>query len=69
MTLSSMVIDVIRLSVWLLLLALLFVPLEWLFSLHERRGRWRFANLAYYFLNSLLPASSSRRSWRWWRCC
>jgi sterol desaturase/sphingolipid hydroxylase (fatty acid hydroxylase superfamily) len=55
MTLSSMAIDVVRLSVWLLLLALLFVPIEWLFSLHERRGRWRFADLAYYFLNSLLP--------------
>lgn len=60
MTLSDVAIDVARLSVWLVLLAMLFVPLEWLFSLRDRpasRGgvAGRAADLVYYFLNSLVP--------------
>ncbi|MBN8808642.1 MAG: sterol desaturase family protein [Sphingomonas sp.] len=57
---NGIVIDVIRLSLWLALLATLFTPLEWLFSLHDRRsaaGRRRgwLADLGYYYLNGLLP--------------
>ena len=49
--------DIIRLSVWLLLLMVVFLPLERLFDLHPQKVfRKSFAtDLAYYFLNSLLP--------------
>lgn len=55
MDLGSLTMEVARLSIWLVLLAMLFVPVEWLFSLHERRGKARWADLGYYFLNGLLP--------------
>jgi sterol desaturase/sphingolipid hydroxylase (fatty acid hydroxylase superfamily) len=55
--LFPLAIDVFRLGVWLLLLMLIFVPLERLFAVHPQRlFRKSFAvDLAYYFLNSLLP--------------
>lgn len=50
--------EVLRLSVWLVVLAAIFVPVERLFALHPkavfRRAIW--ADLSFYFLNSLLPS-------------
>jgi sterol desaturase/sphingolipid hydroxylase (fatty acid hydroxylase superfamily) len=54
--LVSLLVDVFRLSLWLLILAVIFVPLERLFALHPQRV-FRKAigvDLGYYFLNSLL---------------
>jgi sterol desaturase/sphingolipid hydroxylase (fatty acid hydroxylase superfamily) len=50
-------IDVLRLSIWLLLLMIVFVPLERLFAVHPQKVfRKSFpVDLGYYFLNSLLP--------------
>jgi sterol desaturase/sphingolipid hydroxylase (fatty acid hydroxylase superfamily) len=49
--------QLLRLVVWLALLTAIFVPLERLFALHRRSGRMRhaLADVAFYFLNSLLP--------------
>jgi sterol desaturase/sphingolipid hydroxylase (fatty acid hydroxylase superfamily) len=49
--------DIIRLAVWLLLLMVVFVPLERIFASHSQRVfRKQFViDLGYYFLNSLLP--------------
>lgn len=51
-------IDVLRLAAWLVVLAVIFVPLErWVMltpGQRTRRGTAR--DLGYYFLNSLLPA-------------
>ena len=48
---------VFRLSVWLVLLAAIFVPLERLFALRPEKvfRKAIAADLGYYFLNSLLP--------------
>ena len=55
--LMTLVTDTIRLGIWLVLLAAVFVPLERLFALRPARpwraGMW--TDLGYYFLNSLLP--------------
>jgi sterol desaturase/sphingolipid hydroxylase (fatty acid hydroxylase superfamily) len=50
-------IDVVRLSIWLLLLMIVFVPLEQLFSVHPQKifRKSLPTDLSYYFLNSLLP--------------
>jgi sterol desaturase/sphingolipid hydroxylase (fatty acid hydroxylase superfamily) len=50
-------IDVVRLCVWLALLAMIFVPLERRWALHPQKVfRAAFlTDLGYYFLNSLLP--------------
>ena len=50
-------LQVLRLVVWLVLLTAIFAPLEWLFALHRTPGRWKTApaDIAFYFLNSLLP--------------
>jgi sterol desaturase/sphingolipid hydroxylase (fatty acid hydroxylase superfamily) len=49
--------DVLRLGIWLLLLTVVFVPLERLFAVHRQKVfRKSFAvDLGYYFLNNLLP--------------
>src|SRR5579885_1723921 len=49
--------DLLRLAVWLLLLMMVFVPLERLFGLHPMKvfRRSFLVDLGYYFLNSLLP--------------
>ena len=55
--LTSIILDVARLSLWLVLLAVVFVPLERLFALHPAR-LWRrdtATDIGLYFLNSLLP--------------
>jgi sterol desaturase/sphingolipid hydroxylase (fatty acid hydroxylase superfamily) len=49
-------VDVFRLSLWLLILVVIFVPLERLFALHPKSVLRPaiLADLGYYFLNSLL---------------
>lgn len=52
-------IDVLRLTLWLVILAAVFVPLERLVALRAG-GAWRSqsgVDLAYYFISSLLPAA------------
>lgn len=51
-------IDVARLCIWLVLLTLIFLPLERLFALRQSADRRRAipTDLGFYFLNSLLPA-------------
>jgi sterol desaturase/sphingolipid hydroxylase (fatty acid hydroxylase superfamily) len=52
-----LMMHLLRLSVWLSLLVLIFVPLERIFSLHEEkllRKGWG-ADLVYYFLSSVIP--------------
>jgi sterol desaturase/sphingolipid hydroxylase (fatty acid hydroxylase superfamily) len=55
--LPSLALDVFRLSIWLVLLAVIFIPLERFFSQHRQLVfRKEFlTDLGYYFLNSLLP--------------
>ncbi|NHQ90994.1 sterol desaturase family protein [Janthinobacterium lividum] len=57
--LPGIVIDVLRLSLWLVLLAVLFVPLERFFGKrHAGRSRAElFSDLGFYFISSLLPAA------------
>lgn len=49
--------QVASLTVWLVLLTIVFLPLERIFALHPKRLRARTirADLAYYFLNGLAP--------------
>ena len=57
--LSHFAIDVVRLAIWLILLAAFFVTLERLFTLHPAKV-WRKqigVDLAWYFINSLVPAA------------
>jgi sterol desaturase/sphingolipid hydroxylase (fatty acid hydroxylase superfamily) len=56
--LQAALLEILRLSVWLALLAAIFVPLERLFDLHPQKvlRKQLPADLAYYFLSSLLPA-------------
>ncbi len=57
-SISPSLLPFMRLSVWLTILVVIFVPLERLFAAHEHK-LWRagiVTDLAYYFLNSLLPA-------------
>ncbi len=55
----SYLLQIVRLCVWLVLLAIVFLPLERLFALHPskifRKAVWH--DLLYYFLSSLLPAA------------
>ena len=55
--LHAFAIQLLRLVVWLALLAAIFAPLERLFALRRSPGRMRHvpADLAFYFLNSLAP--------------
>ena len=50
-------LQVLKLIVWLAILAVIFAPLEMLFALHRTQARWKTApaDIAFYFLNSLLP--------------
>ena len=56
-TIHAALVDVARLCFWLAALVIVFVPLERLFALHPARilRKGIAADLAYYFLNSLLP--------------
>jgi sterol desaturase/sphingolipid hydroxylase (fatty acid hydroxylase superfamily) len=55
--LASTELDLLRLCVWLVLLVAILVPLERIFSLHPQKTfrRGFLPDLAYYFLNGLLP--------------
>lgn len=57
-SLQGFVMDVLRLAVWLVLLMVIFVPLERLFGLHPAKifRKQVGVDLAWYFINSLLPA-------------
>lgn len=50
-------LEALRLVIWLAVLTVIFAPLEQLFALHRTPGRLKTvpADVAYYFLNSLLP--------------
>jgi sterol desaturase/sphingolipid hydroxylase (fatty acid hydroxylase superfamily) len=53
---ASFGLEVVRLSVWLLLLTAIFVPLERAFAAHRQKVLRKdvFADVAYYFLNGLM---------------
>ena len=55
--LPSFAFDVFRLCIWLVLLMVIFVPLERVWARHTQKvfRRGFFTDLGYYFLNSLLP--------------
>ncbi len=55
--LPPFVLDVFRLCVWLVLLTVIFVPLERLCGVHTQKvfRKGFLTDLGYYFLNSLLP--------------
>jgi sterol desaturase/sphingolipid hydroxylase (fatty acid hydroxylase superfamily) len=54
---DSLVVNILRLCLWLVILSVIFVPLERLFALHPRkilRARlWQ--DIGFYFLSSLIP--------------
>ena len=56
--LSHFVLQLLRLSIWLVLLTVVFVPLERLFAIHpEKIFRKAIAtDISYYFLSSLVPS-------------
>ncbi len=55
--LQSLALDIFRLCVWLVLLAIIFVPLERICDRNRQRivRKEFWIDLGYYFLNSLLP--------------
>lgn len=55
--LPSVAVEIIRLSIWLLLLMVIFVPLEKLFAKTPQKLRRRglMTDLGYYFINNLAP--------------
>ncbi len=58
MTLPSYAVQLLRLSLWLVLLTVLFAPLERLFALHPQKffRKAILTDLGYYFLSSLIPS-------------
>jgi sterol desaturase/sphingolipid hydroxylase (fatty acid hydroxylase superfamily) len=55
---QSLLVDVVRLAIWLVLLTIIFVPLERWFALRDAPGGRRLpADIGLYFLNSLVPAA------------
>ncbi len=56
--LNPLVADILRLSLWLTALVVIFVPLERLFGEHDQKvlRKGIVTDLGYYFLSSLLPA-------------
>jgi len=53
----NLLVSVFRLCVWLVLLSLIFVPLERLFALHPQKilRKAILTDVAYYFLSGLIP--------------
>jgi sterol desaturase/sphingolipid hydroxylase (fatty acid hydroxylase superfamily) len=53
----SVLIHIVRLCVWLMILVMIFMPLERLFAVRPEKflRKGIFVDLAYYFLSSLLP--------------
>lgn len=58
MSLPPIVIEFVRLSIWLALLAAIFVPIEQVFAAHPRKvfRKGTGADLCYYFVSGILPA-------------
>ncbi len=56
--LQQLLIGVFRVSLWLMILVVIFVPLERLFAVHPQKflRKGMGVDLGYYFLSSLLPA-------------
>lgn len=56
---SAFANQALHLGVWLVLLTIIFVPLERWFALQPKhlRAKTQVADIGYYFLNSLLPAA------------
>jgi sterol desaturase/sphingolipid hydroxylase (fatty acid hydroxylase superfamily) len=56
--LRTFLVSLFRLSAWLAILVVIFVPLEQLFAAHPQKGprKGMITDLGYYFLSSLLPA-------------
>lgn len=56
--LPAYILQPLKLCIWLVILTVIFVPLEWLFALHPSRifRKGIFTDLGYYFLSSLLPS-------------
>jgi sterol desaturase/sphingolipid hydroxylase (fatty acid hydroxylase superfamily) len=56
---AQLYINFLRLALWLAILVVIFVPLEYFFAVqsHKRFRKDLGADLFYYFLNSLLPAA------------
>jgi sterol desaturase/sphingolipid hydroxylase (fatty acid hydroxylase superfamily) len=56
---AMMIIEILRLCLWLVILSVIFIPIERLFALHPRQTALRSArlweDLGFYFLNSLVP--------------
>jgi sterol desaturase/sphingolipid hydroxylase (fatty acid hydroxylase superfamily) len=54
----SLLIDGFRLTIWLVVLAVIFIPIERFFELapNQRTRKATLVDLGFYFLNSLLPA-------------
>lgn len=59
MQLAPMLIDVVRLSLWLMILVVVFVPLERLFAAHPQKvfRKGIGVDLGYYFVSSLVSAA------------
>src|SRR4051812_15391265 len=55
---EASLMPVLRLSFWLAILVVIFVPLEYLFAAHPKEilRKGIVTDLGYYFLNSLVPA-------------
>lgn len=55
--LPAYAVQVMRLCVWLLLLSVIFIPLERFFALHSSslKASTKLQDIAYYFLTSLVP--------------
>ncbi|GAB6139307.1 sterol desaturase family protein [Methylosoma difficile] len=55
--LPTFAVDIIRLFIWLILLIIIFVPLEFLFKQQSKKvfRKGFFTDLVYYFISSLLP--------------
>jgi sterol desaturase/sphingolipid hydroxylase (fatty acid hydroxylase superfamily) len=53
----AFLLNVVRLSAWLLLITLIFVPLEWLFAVHPQKffRKALAQDMGYYFINSIVP--------------
>jgi sterol desaturase/sphingolipid hydroxylase (fatty acid hydroxylase superfamily) len=56
---AHLTVDIARLVLWLVILAVIFVPLERLFAVQPRSGRRPriAADLGFYFFNSLVPTA------------
>jgi len=57
MTLSTFLIDTVRLTIWLMILALAFAPIERLFApKNQTKRKGLLADIGYFYLNGLTPA-------------